>query len=827
MIKIYDFFQRNKWLLWTILLITFGLGIGFGVQCRLEEDIFKLLPQSKDSTSSIVFTNIRLKDKVMLQAVRKDGISADSVDNETLALAMDYFVENVMEKDSNTHYLQDALYQIDPMLILDAGMYLMQHGPAYLDFTDEEMDSLVSEAHIRQQIQLYEQILETETGQYLFDVIAYDPCGISMKNLSLDMLTNVNSSESNFQFNHLFSGKGQACIGFFTPNFGVNDSKTASKLIRYFEDVQETMQTTFPGVEILYHGTIVQAAYNSIQIRKDIVKTLGIALAVIFLLLGICLKRPSYLLLLLLPIAYGAFTALAGIYLIRGWMSLMALGLGVIVLGVALSYCLHVMVHYIYTADVKLTIREQSKPVFLGALTTIGAFAGLLLTKSSLLQDFGAFALLTIVGTTFISLFIMPHCFPKKNTPNKKAFAILEKLNSYEIDRNDLICLLVVIWVVVCICFSGRYTFDNNLRHIGYISESTQKATDNWNANQNEGKTQQYFAAMGDDLNDALEQLPAIEQLTDSLYREGLISKPAKMSAVMPSISMQEARIDHWQRYFTPEKQKEVWRNVTNACLKEGIEPDMFAPFQEAMAAPASPDLVAEAGILPDEVLNNFTEQVDDRVLVYFSLKTDAEKMTEIKNALTANDLSIVLDPYYYSTNLVEIVRNDFNKIMLISSVFVLLLLLITYRNVWIALIAFLPMCLSWYTVLGAMALFHQPFNLINIVVSSFIFGIGVDYSIFIMDGLLRGRQSKTMVYHKTAITISAFILVMCMFSLLFAVHPAIHSIGFASVTGMITTLLLSYTLQPRCYRAYLRIHQYGLKGFIRHYTIKFNHHKK
>ena len=155
MIKIYDFFQRNKWLLWTILLITFGLGIGFGVQCRLEEDIFKLLPQWKDSTSSIVFTNIRLKDKVMLQAVRKDGISADSVDNETLALAMDYFVENVLEKDSNTHYLQDALYQIDPMLILDAGMYLMQHGPAYMDFTDEEMDSLVSEAHIRQQIQLY------------------------------------------------------------------------------------------------------------------------------------------------------------------------------------------------------------------------------------------------------------------------------------------------------------------------------------------------------------------------------------------------------------------------------------------------------------------------------------------------------------------------------------------------------------------------------------------------------------------------------------------------------------------------------------------------
>ena len=59
MIKIYEFFQHHKWLLWSLLLITLGLGIGFGLQCRLEEDIFKLLPQSNDSASNIVFTNIR------------------------------------------------------------------------------------------------------------------------------------------------------------------------------------------------------------------------------------------------------------------------------------------------------------------------------------------------------------------------------------------------------------------------------------------------------------------------------------------------------------------------------------------------------------------------------------------------------------------------------------------------------------------------------------------------------------------------------------------------------------------------------------------------
>ena len=167
----------------------------------------------------------------------------------------------------------------------------------------------------------------------------------------------------------------------------------------------------------------------------------------------------------------------------------------------------------------------------------------------------------------------------------------------------------------------------------------------------------------------------------------------------------------------------------------------------------------------------------------------------------------MLMDPYYYCTDLVELLHDDFNLIMWISSAFVLLLLLISYRNIWLTLIALCPMVLSWYTVLGAMALFHQPFNLVNIIVSSFVFGIGVDYSIFILEGLLKGDdKNPTMMYNKTAITLSAVILVICMFIVGFAQHPAVQSISFASLVGMITTIMLSYTLEPNLYRLYTKI---------------------
>jgi predicted RND superfamily exporter protein len=90
------------------------------------------------------------------------------------------------------------------------------------------------------------------------------------------------------------------------------------------------------------------------------------------------------------------------------------------------------MIHYLYTGSVEDTLKEQTKPVLVGALTTIGAFGGLLLTNSPLLKDFGLFALLVIAGTTLFSLVVAPHVLPRRFKPNRRAFEFLEKMNSME-----------------------------------------------------------------------------------------------------------------------------------------------------------------------------------------------------------------------------------------------------------------------------------------------------------------------------------------------------------------------------------------------------------
>jgi predicted RND superfamily exporter protein len=80
------------------------------------------------------------------------------------------------------------------------------------------------------------------------------------------------------------------------------------------------------------------------------------------------------------------------------------------------------------------------------------------------------------------------------------------------------------------------------------------------------------------------------------------------------------------------------------------------------------------------------------------------------------------------------------------------------------------------------------------------------------MNGLIadkEGRDGENLMlrYHKTAIAFSAVILVVTVASMLFANHPAIKSVGFATLVGMLSAVLLCYVCQPALFKLIKRKH--------------------
>ena len=129
-----------------------------------------------------------------------------------------------------------------------------------------------------------------------------------------------------------------------------------------------------------------------------------------------------------------------------------------------------------------------------------------------------------------------------------------------------------------------------------------------------------------------------------------------------------------------------------------------------------------------------------------------------------------------------------------------------SFGRLELAIMSFIPMAISWIIILGLMAILGIEFNIVNIILSTFVFGIGDDFSIFIMDGLLNEYKTgkKMLSSHKTAIFFSAFTSIVGMGALIFAGHPALQSISMISLLGMVAVVLISYTVQPIIFRLFI-----------------------
>ncbi|MDL2315409.1 MMPL family transporter, partial [Bacteroidales bacterium OttesenSCG-928-C19] len=457
-----------------------------------------------------------------------------------------------------------------------------------------------------------------------------------------------------------------------------------------------------------------------------------------------------------------------------------------------------------YVNDPEIVLKDQTVPVVLGSLTTIGAFMGLMLTKSELLQDFGLFASLGLVGTTIFCLLFLPQFFnPKNNRKSDKAFAILERINSFPLEKQKWLIVLILVICGVCFVASRNVKFDSDLRNIGYDDARVVKSRNLLASKTTGDYSTVYFSSVAEDLDSALIFNQQLCERLEKQVENGNVKSYSAQGILFIPIGKQQERIDHWNAYWTQEKKEILKKNILKSAEKYKFMPSTFVPFFNILDEEYEPVSLYEAEIIPDELLENIIEYTDGKYLVFTPVQMDKSHLMDVSDQVVADDPNlIVIDPMYYTNDMVKMMHKDFNTTLTISSLFVLLVLLISYRSIILALIAFLPMGLSWYIVLGFMSIFGMEFNLINIVISAFIFGVGVDYSIFIMDGLLTTYRTRrpTLMYHKTAIFFSAVILIIVVASLLFAVHPAIASIGPATLVGMISTILIAYSLQPFLY---------------------------
>lgn len=816
-IKIYRYFKNHRPVFWCTMIFMFLFFGFFASRIHLEEDLNKLMPSSRnpDGTTKLAFADLRIKDKTYLLFEGKKGMSPDSI-----AAAADSFIDSLTatakRQNPKAPVIKDVFYKMPEDIMGDAIDYMENHFPAYVDTTVyAHMDSLLTLEHFKKQMAQNARDMEGEFGSAYPELIEMDPMG--MRNLIANQMKPLLSgSTGSFKTiaGHFFVPDSTVCIAFITPRFSATDTGQGNELFKMLNSEIEKFAKVNPNVSICYHGTPASGYYNSTTIKRDLTTTLLGAFIIVLAFIFICFRNWDTLPLLILPVAFGTIFGLAMMYFIEGQFSLLALGIGAVVLGVAMSYVLHVLTHYKYVTDPERVLRDETKPVFLGCLTTIGSFMGLIFVNTDLLKDFGLFAAFAIVGTTFFSLIFLPQFLDtKKNRVNKRMFGIIDRINSYPFDRNKpLIAIICALTIISIGTWAWKGTsFDTDLNNLGYRSPEVMHSENLLAKKTASNIKSKYFASTGNTMEEALDNFGLLKQKLDSLQKLGLVEGYTPTDLILVSEKKQQQRINAWKNYWTPERISKVHTLIAATAPAAGFTSDAYDAFFDAADADYEPDKLYNANIIPYGYQSTLVEKTyGGKYLCYTSVRYD--KATEkdpngayqrICRAIADQPNMMVLDTSYYTQDTLAKLNSDFNILQWVSMAFVFIVLLVSFRgNIKYTLLGFMPIILSWLIVLGAMDIFGMKFNLLNIIISTFIFGIGVDYSIFVMNGLIdSNRDNKLLYMHKSAIFFSAFILVVTVSSMLLAQHPAIRSVGFSTLVGLLSAVILSYVLQPAIFR--------------------------
>ena len=242
-LPIYHFFQKQKWALYTILIVTTAVFGWFGSKLEYEEDIIKLLPRSSTS-NELAFSDIGLIDKIFVQVTSRDTLNPVSTDE--LAALADEYCAILQQRDSATHYLKGVLVSLDIDTALEAMDFGLSHLPSFLDtaWYAQIEKTLEPEAFEEQMARNYQIVMEDETGEES-QFVSMDP--LNLRSQLGDILGGETSAGGiTIVDGHLFCPDKTVALALLSPSFTSPNypSFTCSRVLLSFPCLLATLIAT-------------------------------------------------------------------------------------------------------------------------------------------------------------------------------------------------------------------------------------------------------------------------------------------------------------------------------------------------------------------------------------------------------------------------------------------------------------------------------------------------------------------------------------------------------------------------------------------------------
>lgn len=796
-ISLYRFFQKKRSLFWFSLLTLIGvLSVGAS-RITLEEDISKFFPDDpRVEKLSYVFRNAKFSERIIGMVSIADSATTPNPDSliATAARYVDSLESNASE------YIVSIQSEVDDSQLLEVVQSIQSNLPVFLEEEDYlEIDSLLKPENAKERLVANYRQLISPSGIVTKNIIVNDPLGISfivlkkLQDLQFDQNVEV------YQ-NYLISRDHRHLLFFIEPKYKSGETGRNTAFLESLD--QAAVSVSSGAIKASYFGAPIVAAGNAKQLQRDTLLTISIMLVLlaIFILGHFRKKRVPFL--IMFPVIFGALFSLCLIYLVQGSISIIAIAAGSIILGIAINYSLHFLSHLKHVDSIEDVIRDLVKPMTLGSATTVLAFVCLQFVNASVLRDVGLFAAFSLIGAALCTLIFLPQFISRDYVARQShRETFIEKVSQFSFENNKVLLILILVLTPFFLYFANDVKFNTDLSQMNFMTDELKQSQSRVESINKTSLSSTYLVSQSTSFQKALQHNEVVTNEIRTLYGAGGIQKYSSVSAFIISDSLQRIRIARWNNY---------WKNKSDATIKLVRSEGKALKFSEKVFQNFERLIGTEYQIADQTMFSPFRKLFFDNHIIERDGLSTVIALANIAPEKKQNVLRQLEEKGVHGfdrqmiTNLfVEYVHEDFNFIVAFTGIIVFMALLLMYGRIELTLMTFVPMLITWIWILGIMALVGIEFNIVNVMISTFIFGLGDDYSIFTMDGLLTEYQfgKKNLTSIRTSILLSALTTISGLGVLIFAEHPALRSIAGISIIGIVSVFFMSQTLQPFLFR--------------------------
>ncbi len=331
------------------------------------------------------------------------------------------------------------------------------------------------------------------------------------------------------------------------------------------------------GQELLLTGPAVFAADSARLIQGEITRLSLVAGILVAGLLLLAFRSVRHLLLAGLPLGAAILGGSALVMALFGGLHGITLAFGVILVGVALDYPLHLFMHRGAGLSPWPSARRLWPTLALGAVTTTLGFGAMALVGVSGLAQLGVFAVGGLLPALLTTRFLLPWHLPPSSVP---ATPGRFRLRGLAITPRRRIGLLAVLagGGVLLLSLQGDRVWQNDLSALNPVPAETRAADARLRADLGTGSLRHLALVRGHDAQQVLERSEALAEALTDQEAAGVLEGVDHPARWLPSAKRQRERRARLPTAAALEER------LPPIAAEVGFRPDAFDPFIEAVA---------------------------------------------------------------------------------------------------------------------------------------------------------------------------------------------------------------------------------------------------